>query len=142
MARFGLAAAVTTGASFTILQAVDGIALKRAVDTWVSAPSDQQGAAFAAAEAIRFALETFRPCRMLGAWMQVGDERFDGDAIQRLYDSSGYIPCRGGRRPAIDTPGRFDVMAPLTYIAARNQFSACLATLPRQGAQLSSPKLG
>src|SRR4051812_33182902 len=54
VARFGLAAAVTTGASFTILQAVDGIALKRAVDAWVHAPPDQQGAAFAAAEAIRW----------------------------------------------------------------------------------------
>ena len=54
VARFGLAAAVTTGASFTILQAVDGIALKRAVDAWTSAPPDQQVAAFAAAEAIRW----------------------------------------------------------------------------------------
>ena len=54
VARFGLATAVTTGASFTILQAVDGIALKRAVDAWVSAPADQQVASFAAAEAIRW----------------------------------------------------------------------------------------
>jgi len=54
VARFGLAAAVTTGASFTILQAVDGIALKRAVDAWASAPPNQQVAAFAAAEAIRW----------------------------------------------------------------------------------------
>jgi len=54
VARFGLAAALTTGAAFTILQAVDGIALKRAVDAWVSAPPDQQVAAFAAAEAIRW----------------------------------------------------------------------------------------
>ena len=54
VARFARAAAVTTGASFTILQAVDGIALKRAVDAWVSAPSEQQAAAFGAAEAIRW----------------------------------------------------------------------------------------
>jgi hypothetical protein len=54
VARFGLAAAVTTGTTFTILQAVDGIALKRAVDAWVSAPPDHQVAAFAAAEAIRW----------------------------------------------------------------------------------------
>ena len=37
VARFGLAAAITTGASFTILQAVDGVALKRAIDAWASA---------------------------------------------------------------------------------------------------------
>jgi hypothetical protein len=54
LAPFGLAAAVTTAASFTVLQAVDGIALKRAVDAWASAPADQQTAAFAAAEAIRW----------------------------------------------------------------------------------------
>ena len=28
--------------------------------------------------------------RTLGAWMQVGDERFDSDEIYRLYESSGY----------------------------------------------------
>ena len=54
LAPFGLAAAVTTAASFTVLQAVDGIALKRAVDAWASAPVDQQTAAFAAAEAVRW----------------------------------------------------------------------------------------
>jgi hypothetical protein len=54
LAPFGLAAAVTAAASFTVLQAVDGIALKRAVDAWASAPADQESAAFAAAEAIRW----------------------------------------------------------------------------------------
>jgi hypothetical protein len=54
LAPFGLAAAVATAASFTVLQAVDGIALKRAVDAWVSAPADQETAAFAAAEAVRW----------------------------------------------------------------------------------------
>ena len=54
IARFGFAVSITTGAAFTILQAVDGIALKRAVDAWASAPPDQQGATFAAAEAIRW----------------------------------------------------------------------------------------
>jgi hypothetical protein len=54
LAPFGLAAAVTTAASFTVLQAVDGITLKRAVDAWASAPADQETAAFAAAEAVRW----------------------------------------------------------------------------------------
>src|SRR5215211_6072108 len=54
LAPFGLAAAVTTAASFTVLQAVDGIALKRAVDSWASAPPAQETAAFAAAEAVRW----------------------------------------------------------------------------------------
>ena len=43
-----------------------------------------------AAEAIRFAIEDLPAVRTLGAWMQVGDERFDSDAIQRLYEASEY----------------------------------------------------
>ena len=43
-----------------------------------------------AAEAIRFAVEEFPAVRTLGAWMQVGEERFDSDEIYRLYESSGY----------------------------------------------------
>ena len=43
-----------------------------------------------AAEAIRFAVEDFPAMRTLGAWMQVGDERFDSDDIQRLYESGEY----------------------------------------------------
>ena len=43
-----------------------------------------------AAEAIRFAVEDFPAVRTLGAWLQVGDERFDGDAIQRLYHNGNY----------------------------------------------------
>src|ERR687883_114640 len=54
VARFGLAAAVLTGASLTMLQAVDGVALKWAVDTWASAPADQEVAAFSAAAALRW----------------------------------------------------------------------------------------
>jgi hypothetical protein len=54
IAPFALAATVTTAASYTVLQAVDGITLKRAVDAWVSAPDAQKTAAFAAAETVRW----------------------------------------------------------------------------------------
>src|SRR5215470_17283854 len=50
-----------------------------------------------AAEAIRFAVEELPAVRALGAWMQVGDERFDGDDIQRLYESDDF-PLQ--RRPS------------------------------------------
>ena len=43
-----------------------------------------------AAEAIRFAVEDIPPIRMLGAWLQVGDERFDSEKIHRLYESDDY----------------------------------------------------
>ena len=54
LAPFGFAAAVTAAASYTVLQAVDGVALKRAVDAWANAPASQKAAAFAAAEAVRW----------------------------------------------------------------------------------------
>src|SRR5829696_7007719 len=60
VARFGFAAALLTGASLTMLQAVDGVALKWAVDTWASAPADQEAAAFAAAQALRWPSMPFR----------------------------------------------------------------------------------
>ncbi|MFD1211448.1 hypothetical protein ACFQ36_05270 [Arthrobacter sp. GCM10027362] len=53
-ARLGLAAVVVTAAALTMLQAVDGVALKWAVDTWTAAPADRQDAAFAAAETLRW----------------------------------------------------------------------------------------
>ena len=61
---FGLVTAVITAATFTILQAVDGIALKIAVDTWYAIPSPSEAAnadsqeekaiAFRVAEGIRW----------------------------------------------------------------------------------------
>jgi hypothetical protein len=55
LARLGLVTAAATVASFTLLFAVDGVALKRAVDEWVtSIGTEQADAALAAAQAIRW----------------------------------------------------------------------------------------
>jgi hypothetical protein len=43
-----------------------------------------------AAEAIRFAVEDFPAIRTLGAWLQVGDQRFDSEEIRHLYESDDY----------------------------------------------------
>ena len=43
-----------------------------------------------ATEAIRFAVEELPAVRTLGAWMQVGEERFNGDDIRRLYEETSY----------------------------------------------------
>jgi hypothetical protein len=40
--------------------------------------------------AIRFAVEEFPAMRVLGAWMLVGDERYDSEEIHRLYESDDY----------------------------------------------------
>jgi hypothetical protein len=51
-----------------------------------------------AAEAIRFAVEEIPSIRTLGAWMQVGEERFSGDDIRRLYESTSYPRRRRMRK--------------------------------------------
>ena len=43
-----------------------------------------------AAEAIRYAVEDLRTSRAFGAWLQVGDERFNSSQIQRLYEANDY----------------------------------------------------
>jgi hypothetical protein len=43
-----------------------------------------------AAEAIRYAVEDLRTPRAFGACLEVGDERFDSNEIQRLYEASDY----------------------------------------------------
>jgi uncharacterized protein DUF4386 len=52
--RLGVAAAAATLALYGVLQAVDGVALKHAVNAWASAPDAEKAARFASAEAIRW----------------------------------------------------------------------------------------
>jgi hypothetical protein len=61
LAWFGLVTSIITASTFTILQAVDGIALKIAVDTWYAIPSpsaadseEEKAIAFRVAEGIRW----------------------------------------------------------------------------------------
>jgi hypothetical protein len=52
--RFGGISAVVALALYGVLQAVDGVALKQAVDAWASAPEVEKATRFASAEAIRW----------------------------------------------------------------------------------------
>ena len=54
LAWIGFAAAIIAASTLSILQAVDGIALKLAVDSWVVAPAEEKMAAFRVAEGIRW----------------------------------------------------------------------------------------
>ena len=53
-ARLGAAAAAVALALYGVVMAVDGIALKQAVNAWVGAPHAEKAARFASAEAIRW----------------------------------------------------------------------------------------
>jgi hypothetical protein len=57
LAWFGLVTAIITASTFTILQAVDGIALKIAVNTWYAIPatdSEEKAIAFQVAQGLRW----------------------------------------------------------------------------------------
>ena len=54
LVRAGEAATVMTGAVMAVLQAVDGVALKHAVDSWAAAPADLRAVAFRDAETVRW----------------------------------------------------------------------------------------
>lgn len=54
VARLGAVSAAVALGLYGVLQAVDGVALKQAVDAWVSSPEAEAEARFAGAEAIRW----------------------------------------------------------------------------------------
>ena len=43
-----------------------------------------------AAEALRYAVEDLKTPKAFGAWLEVGDERFNSSEIQRLYEADDY----------------------------------------------------
>lgn len=47
-----------------------------------------------AADAIRFAIEELAPERLLGACLEVDEERYDREGIRRLYESDDYPLAR------------------------------------------------
>jgi hypothetical protein len=54
LAWIGLSLAIMTTSAYAVLQAVDGIAQERAVDSWVSATPEDKAITFRVAEGIRF----------------------------------------------------------------------------------------
>jgi hypothetical protein len=54
LAWIGIVLAIMTASAFAILQAVDGISLKMAVDSWVAGPPEEKAITFRVAEGIRF----------------------------------------------------------------------------------------
>jgi hypothetical protein len=47
-----------------------------------------------AADALRFAIEELPPLLLLGAYLEVEEERFDRDEMRRLYDSAEFPLAR------------------------------------------------
>ena len=53
-----------------------------------------------ASDAIRFAIEELGPQHLVGAHLEVEEERFDSDGIRRLYESAKYPLARRATLPA------------------------------------------
>ena len=47
-----------------------------------------------AADAIRFAIEELPPAALIGAYLEVDEERYDSRSIHRLYDGADYPLAR------------------------------------------------
>ena len=54
LGKLAAAAAIATGVSFAVLQAIDGVALKHTVDAWVKASGGERAIRFADAETVRW----------------------------------------------------------------------------------------
>lgn len=52
-----------------------------------------------AAQAIRFAMEDLPADLLIGAYLEVDEQRFNSDGIRRLYESADYPLARRGAQP-------------------------------------------
>ena len=59
-----------------------------------------------AAEALKFAVEEMPAECLAGAWLEVGEERYDAQEIRRLYDSADYPLRRGTPAAPAAEPAR------------------------------------
>ena len=65
LAHFAAAAAVATAATWAVLQGLDGVGLKQAVDAWASASGADKAVRFANAETVRWLEWGSKPLRLL-----------------------------------------------------------------------------
>ena len=108
VARLGAVSSSIALGLYAVLQAVDGVALKRAVDAWVAAPEAEKAARFASAEAVRWLEEAVRSYQdillglafvLLGAALvRIGAGPASGGHLDGAVRPGVYRPGLGARR--------------------------------------------
>ena len=100
VSRFAAVAAVVALALYAVLQAVDGVALKQAVDSWATAPDAEKSARFASAETVR--------------WLEWGARSYQSFVFGLTLVLFGTVVAWTGRisRPV----GSLMVLSGLTYL--------------------------
>ncbi len=99
--RLGTAAAAISLALYGLLQAVDGVALKQAVDAWASAPDAEKAARFASAEVIR--------------WLEWGSRSYQSFMLGLTFVLIAVMMVAAGRTPRLI--GYLMGLSGLAYIA-------------------------
>jgi len=95
-ARFGVVAAVAALALYAALQAVDGVALKHAVDAWAAAAEPEKTARFATAEGIRWlewGMRSYQSIMLGAALLLTGAVVVGARGVSRLI---GYLMALSG----------------------------------------------
>jgi hypothetical protein len=100
-ARFGALSAAVALARHGALQAVDGVALKQAVDAWLAAPEPEKAARFATAEGIR--------------WLEWGMRSYQSFLLGIALILLGIVMA--ARRPVSRIIGWLMVLSGLAYLA-------------------------
>jgi hypothetical protein len=99
--RFGALAAAVGLALYGVLQAVDGVALKQAVDAWAAAAGPEKAARFTAAEGIR--------------WLEWGMRSYQSLLLGTALVLLGVVVA--ARRPVPRIIGLLMVVSGLAYLA-------------------------
>ena len=74
---------------------MNGTAVRASLQSIKDAPFDFT----AAAEAVRFAIEELPAPLLNGTFLEVEDQRFEGDGIRALYEREDYPLSRAARSP-------------------------------------------
>jgi hypothetical protein len=100
-ARFGALSAAMALTLYGALQAVDGVALKQAADSWVAAPEAEKAARFASAEGIR--------------WLEWGMRSYQSFLLGAALILLGIVVA--ARRPVSGIIGYLMALSGLAYLA-------------------------